>query len=547
HGPNHALRVKTFATQLSYIVDVTPVERHLLRAAALFHDIGNVVDRAQHNVISQQTVEQLCAAGKLPFTKQEGEIIALLCRWHRREYDPSRTDTLRGELVRTGLLAAVLRVADAMDIDHRRSDYSGRFKEVLEFFFPANLPHWKSLEQILGVRIIAGQPVALQVFTRGLPTGNIQIDMLRGDLGSTPFDWTVMASEVTALAPERAGAGATPVGRALLVLPFEAHSLVVGALSRKHLREAGYEVDLLCYPDTDNAPSWLCREVLPGINAADYTQIVMLGDRPDDAVTSDLLSLVGQWRQNDVRVSILNRHEGNWSRLPRLVALGAEVVLGGDWAYFWGQGASEADLNWTRIAALCTRDPTQSCIGVTPQERAVTEGLLSVMHETLCEPPADSTLAWLAVAEPILDRIAADDQDYFARRAGRFRETCETEARCGRIEGQLVVFDKPPGTVPQAYYWVLETAIEAAGRVPDRGLRYNAPYALAWWPAQDSVELLAISHWREEHAIPVRLLCPAQAGPQPQGDECTVRIHMSAEQATAVIPAILAAVDQSQD
>ena len=45
HGPSHALRVKTFATQLSYIVDVTTAERHLLRAAALFHDIGNVVDR----------------------------------------------------------------------------------------------------------------------------------------------------------------------------------------------------------------------------------------------------------------------------------------------------------------------------------------------------------------------------------------------------------------------------------------------------------------------------------------------------------------------
>ena len=434
-----------------------------------------------------------------------------------------------------------------MDIDHRRSDYSGRFKEVLEFFFPANLPHWKSLEQILGVRIVAGQPVMLQVFTRGFTTGNMQIDMLRGDLGSTPFDWTVVASSVaTPESPAPPMPGSTDGGQTLVVFPFEAHSLVMGALSRKHLRRAGYEVELLCYPDTDDAPSWLYREILPEISTENYERILILGDRPDEGVTPALLGLVERWRREGVAVSILNRHEGNWSRLPGLVALGAEVMLGGDWAYFWGQPAGEVDLNWARIAALCTRDPTQSCVGVTPQERAVTEGLLSVVHGVLSKPPADSTRAWSAAAEPVLDHIAADDQDHFACQAKRFREICETEAGCGRIEGQVVVFDQPPGEIPQVYYWIMETAIEAGGRVPERGLRYNAPYALAWWPAEDAVELLAISHWREEQAVPVRLLYPSGVGPPPQGDECTVRIRMSAQQAAVVIPAILAAVDQSQ-
>jgi hypothetical protein len=222
------------------------------------------------------------------------------------------------------------------------------------------------------------------------------------------------------------------------------------------------------------------------------------------------------------------------------------VTLGGDWAYFWGHAASEVDLAWARVGALCARDPTQSTVGMTPQERAVTEGLLSAVYKALSEPPANSTVDWLAVAEPILDRIASDDQAYFARLAGGFREICESVAGCGRVDGRVVVFDEPPGHIPQAYYWIMEAAIEACGRVPERGLRFNAPYAMVCWPTQDAVELLAINHWREEEAIPVRLLFPSDLGPRPQGDESTVRIRMSTEQAAAVIQALASACNRPE-
>jgi hypothetical protein len=63
HGPGHILRVKTFATQLGYVLGLTANEHHLLRAAALFHDVGNILDRATHHIISQETVEKLAAMG----------------------------------------------------------------------------------------------------------------------------------------------------------------------------------------------------------------------------------------------------------------------------------------------------------------------------------------------------------------------------------------------------------------------------------------------------------------------------------------------------
>jgi hypothetical protein len=549
HGPNHGLRVKSFATQLSYILDLTDVERHLLRAGALFHDIGNVVDREWHNVISQETVEKLTADGKLPFSPKGAELIGLLCRWHRGEYDPERTDTLRGQPIRTGLLAAILRVADAMDIDHRRSDYRDRFRQVLEFFFPDNLPHWTSLEQIRGVRIHCNPAVTLQVFTRGRAADNLQIDMLREDVASTRFDWKVMEIDVesrTSSAPFSAArfAGRTAGGRALIVFPFEAHSLVMAALSRQHLARAGHAVDLLCYPDTAGGPTWLWHETLPAIRARDLDRLVIIGDRPDAAVTPQMRSLVRLWQESGATTSILNRHEANWPRLPQLIESGAEVILGGDWAYFWGSTASDVDLDWARIGALCTRDPTQSTVGMTSQEQEITQGLLYTVYKVLAESPAADTTAWLAAAEPILDRIAADDHAYFARQAGGFAEDCAKAVCPGQIEGRVLVFDQAPGTIPQAFCWMMEAGIEEYGRLPERGIRFNVPYAIVAWPSDDGIELLAINHWREEEAIPVRLLYPSHLGPRPQGNESTIRARMSAEQAARVIPALTAACNR---
>src|SRR5262245_51368493 len=59
HGPGHVLRVKLFATQLGSVFALTAREQQLLRAASLFHDIGNMIERERHHIISQEMVEKL--------------------------------------------------------------------------------------------------------------------------------------------------------------------------------------------------------------------------------------------------------------------------------------------------------------------------------------------------------------------------------------------------------------------------------------------------------------------------------------------------------
>ena len=64
------------------------------------------------------------------------------------------------------------------------------------------------------------------------------------------------------------------------------------------------------------------------------------------------------------------------------------------------------------------------------------------------------------------------------------------------------------------------------------------------WPDGEAVELLAINHWREEQAYPIRLLYPADLGPPPAGNEGSVRVRLPAAQADGVVRALLGACNQ---
>ncbi|MCB0208700.1 MAG: HD domain-containing protein [Anaerolineae bacterium] len=549
HGPGHVLRVKSFAVQLSYIMGLTPMEQHLLRAGAMFHDVGNIIDRTDHHITSQETVHKLTQAGELPFSTAEANLVGLLCRWHRREYDPARCDMLDNNTIRTGLLASILRVADAMDIDQRRSDYTERFAWVLRFFYPDELPYWTSLEEILGVRLHCTTQVNLQILTKGPIVDNIQIAMLRGDLAGTPLPWTV---QEVAVPPEplpiaingQEPAPTSPQARpALLVFPFDPHSLVMAALSRKHLQAAGYAVELLCYPDTLEAPSWLWQEMLAEVEPTNYSQIIVLNDRPTPAIDTARLTVIERWRNIGLNVSLLNRHEANWSQLPDLLRLGVEVILGGDWAYFWGEPTDQTALMWGRVAAFCTRDPGQATTEIIAAEHAIIKGLLKRVYDATTES-ADDLIGWAALAEPIMSRIEANDYRYFIDQAANFVADYATITHLGQVVGRVLRQTQSPGRLPQAYYWALEQTIESQGRMPTRGICFNVPYAVATWSDGEAVELLAINHWRDEAAIPIRLLYPTDLGPAPEGNENAIRVRLTAEQAERVVDALVTACNQ---
>lgn len=131
YDPAHAHQVECLAgtlfVELQALHQLETSDRKLLEYAAILHDIGYYVSGKGHHRHALQMImmEPLSA-----FTREEKTLIANLARYHRKAL-PSIEHTAFGILSdadkqRVGLLAPLLRVADALDHGH-----GGR---VLELF-----------------------------------------------------------------------------------------------------------------------------------------------------------------------------------------------------------------------------------------------------------------------------------------------------------------------------------------------------------------------------------------------------------------------------
>ncbi len=109
----------TLFDRLCDTLDADPEERPLLEAAALLHDVGQVVSYRKHHLHSFQLILN---AERLNFTSRDRYLVALISRYHRRK-GPSRKheefSRLASEeqaIVRR--LSGILRVADGLDRGH---------------------------------------------------------------------------------------------------------------------------------------------------------------------------------------------------------------------------------------------------------------------------------------------------------------------------------------------------------------------------------------------------------------------------------------------
>jgi exopolyphosphatase / guanosine-5'-triphosphate,3'-diphosphate pyrophosphatase len=107
--------------QLADALDFGETDRLLLLAAALLHDIGQHIAYRRHHKHSYYLISN----ASLPdLTPHETQLVALISRYHRRaEPSPDHegfTDLDADDRERVTKLAALLRVADAMDRQHRQ-------------------------------------------------------------------------------------------------------------------------------------------------------------------------------------------------------------------------------------------------------------------------------------------------------------------------------------------------------------------------------------------------------------------------------------------
>jgi exopolyphosphatase/guanosine-5'-triphosphate,3'-diphosphate pyrophosphatase len=120
---DHAHRVHQFAVtlfdQTRSLHGLGAEDRILLEAAALLHDVGAFVSNQRHHKHSWYLIRESDVVG---LSRPERELVALIARYHRRAH-PAREheeyESLpRADRLRVAKLAAILRVADALDREH---------------------------------------------------------------------------------------------------------------------------------------------------------------------------------------------------------------------------------------------------------------------------------------------------------------------------------------------------------------------------------------------------------------------------------------------
>ncbi|MEZ4456925.1 MAG: HD domain-containing protein [Gemmatimonadales bacterium] len=109
----------TLFDRLREALGAAPEERAILEAAALLHDVGQVVSYRGHHKHSFQLILH---ADRVPLSARDRLLVALVSRYHRKK-GPSRkhpefgrlSDEDRAVVLR---LAGVLRIADGLDRGH---------------------------------------------------------------------------------------------------------------------------------------------------------------------------------------------------------------------------------------------------------------------------------------------------------------------------------------------------------------------------------------------------------------------------------------------
>lgn len=171
HGTEHSRRVADYADQLASVAPVSgdtalnPVERFVLLTAAWVHDIG-MQNRSESDTREKVRVEHPRRSHNLilgieegfDFPSEDGSVrdaVATVALAHGTDYyattiaNTNAVITVRGFTVRVAMLAALLLMADELDLHHGRA-IPGQVKTQLESLTRA---HWLKHQCVTDVRI----------------------------------------------------------------------------------------------------------------------------------------------------------------------------------------------------------------------------------------------------------------------------------------------------------------------------------------------------------------------------------------------------------
>ncbi|QXE91272.1 HD domain-containing protein [Geomonas subterranea] len=496
HGPLHAQRVHAIIGRLCALLPLSVYERDLVCAAALLHDIGMAKDRENHHVVSAELVRALAEETKLPFTTVEAEIVSTLCEWHRRDYDADAVHSESG--IRTGVLASLLRLADALDLDYRRAEDYLKQEPVIAHVHQTQAPHHLSVRSILGVRLYASQMgTEVQLLVDQMTHAGLQLERLVDELLGTPITWPIKLIPVR----RRPSAGHifNTVRGAAVFSYCNAHGIIQAGMSKSALDMAGFSTTVICDKERTGSPPKFWEKTVPHLDLSKFKLIAILGlDIPEENI-QQFLKIV---RQNpECRWVYATPLEQTSERVAALLNEGVDVVVGDARLLFAGDALAEHAAQWSKIAGLCNADDWLTSSGsFSRKEFLAARGLRLELLE-LFESRADND-AYVS----LINRVASGSLDSFIT-----SEKGWTSVLAGRMPAvdrrdRVLILQDCQSMPGRFIYDLAHLAIEQQGILPWDQNEFATPYAICRLPVSDGSErILYLSRFsRLEGAVPIK-------------------------------------------
>ncbi len=498
HGPLHAQRVHSNAKVLSLIFELTPFENSLLLASALLHDIGMVKNRETHHIVSYDIVKRLSNRGELPFDIVESEIVATLCRWHRKEYERDYVEPQTG--VRVGLLATLLRVSDGMDLDYRRSaDYANR-NQIVEEFFSEQEKHHLSVLNVVALRVVVSSlGNRFDIFLDQFSHANEQVNRLVEELLDAQIPWPIQIVPTHEKLPQIEVVGVSNK-KAIVFAYCNAHGLISAAITKKQFEASGFETEVVCNFERTVSPGRFWRDHMPHYDFSAFSLVSIIDLHITDEYLERFLPIVEQNRHCDWRYSSPLAVSG--LNIRKMIDAGMAVSFCDERGLFAGSALDRESLFWLKVAGLCNFDDHIMFTMAEKAEYQISKGLRAEIARGI---EGKCGVDYFAA---LIDRVNNNEK------AGFIESSMELDANIAMAHivyeqfGRVLVFEETD-ILGRSIYDYIYRAMDAAGILPYEG-EFSAPFAVYPMKGWYGVRILFMSRFNDlNKAYPVKYFTSA--------------------------------------
>ncbi|MHB8279385.1 MAG: HD domain-containing protein [Candidatus Humimicrobiaceae bacterium] len=497
HDAMHAQRVRRTTAFLGSSVGLNKVELTHAKIGALLHDLGMGKERGEHEKTGASVFRSTVKKENISLDEDNISIIESIIRTHRGGYNNSEINKFSGSNIRTGLMCSVVRIADAMDIDERRSSSYDEKQGALEVFSKKQVPYHISVKSIKGTRFVCYEEPHIEVFIDNPERAQYHIFKLEEDIRQTPFSWGVstynVRNESIKESPQRKNK------KAFVSSYCDLHGMIMGSITCNNLSKKGIDFEFNYGIKSTSDPEVFWKDIIHNYTNMENYGLFFFTDMHIPRSNPEIsLDACRKLIENGKTVYYSHHLEQDVGLIPHLINIGVYVSLGDVWSCFYGNNLTESDIFWARIAALCDRDTSWLKVFWSPQIRDVKNGLNVLFFKALKEN--DESLI-----KEMIEKIRNDDRSYFSNVKDKIEDLYPLSDINFKKEGYFLIIDKLPALRGRISYLVLDQLMLKQGAHQD-GDNYipDHPYAVTIFERPDKrCHILFQSCWGKR-IIPIR-------------------------------------------